>query len=128
VVNEKKIELDDYRVRPETLARLIGLVSSGAIGGKAAKEVFDEMSETGESPDPIVERKGLAQVSDPAAIREAAEKVLAANAAQVQQYRSGKSTVFGFLVGQLMKETRGRAKADLANQVLRELLDDPVAK
>ena len=70
-----------------------------------------------------MERKGLAQVSDPNAIREAARRVLEANAATVAQYRTGTTKVFGFLVGQLMKEMRGKANADLANSILRELLD-----
>jgi aspartyl-tRNA(Asn)/glutamyl-tRNA(Gln) amidotransferase subunit B len=122
VLNEKKLELADYRVTPAMLARLIRLIDSGAIGGKSAKEIFDDMSESGEQPDAIVERKGLAQVSDPAAIRDAAERVLARNAAQVADYRAGKEQLFGFLVGQLMKEMRGKAKADLANEILRELL------
>jgi aspartyl-tRNA(Asn)/glutamyl-tRNA(Gln) amidotransferase subunit B len=122
VLNEQKIGFDDYRVTPAMLGRLIRLVESGAIGGKSAKEVFDEMSSTGEQPEAIVERKGLAQVSDPAVIRDAARRVIERNAAQVDQYRGGKAQVFGFLVGQLMKETRGKAKAELANEILHELL------
>jgi aspartyl-tRNA(Asn)/glutamyl-tRNA(Gln) amidotransferase subunit B len=122
VVNEQKIDVADYRVTPVMLGRLIGLVESGAIGGKAAKEVFEEMSATGDDPDRIVERKGLAQISDEGFIREAAARVVAANAAQVAEYRGGKEKVFGFLVGQLMKETRGKAKAELANAILREML------
>ncbi|HEX6099397.1 MAG TPA: Asp-tRNA(Asn)/Glu-tRNA(Gln) amidotransferase subunit GatB [Thermoanaerobaculia bacterium] len=122
VLNDRKIEIADYRVTPTMLARLVRLLDAGTIGGKAAKEVFDDMSETGETADVIVERKGLGQVSDPEAIREAARRVLAANAAQVEQYKSGTTKVFGFLVGQLMKEMRGKAKADLANEILKELL------
>jgi aspartyl-tRNA(Asn)/glutamyl-tRNA(Gln) amidotransferase subunit B len=122
VLNEQKIDIDAYRVTPAMLGRLIALIDNGAIGGKAAKEVFDDMSLSGEAPDAVVERKGLAQVSDPNAIRDAAQRVLERNAAQVEQYRGGKTQVFGFLVGQLMKEMRGKAKADVANDVLRELL------
>ncbi|HEV8433725.1 MAG TPA: Asp-tRNA(Asn)/Glu-tRNA(Gln) amidotransferase subunit GatB [Thermoanaerobaculia bacterium] len=121
-LHDQKIALADYRVTPLMLGRLIQLIESGAIGGKAAKEVFDEMSVGGEQPDAIVERKGLSQISDPAAIRDAALRVVERNAAQVEQYRGGKVQVFGFLVGQLMKETRGKAKADLANDILREIL------
>ncbi len=124
VLNDQKLDIEQYRVTPSSLARLIRLIDSGAIGGKAAKEVFDEMSASGEEPEAIVERKGLSQVSDPAVIREAAQRVLAANAAQVEQYRAGSAKVFGFLVGQLMKEMRGKAKADLANEILRDLLND----
>jgi len=122
VLNEQKREIADYAVTPAMLGRLLQLIDSGAIGGKAAKEVFDDMSATGEAPDRIVERKGLAQVSDAAAIRAAAERVIERNTAQVEQYRSGKAQIFGFLVGQLMKEMRGKANAEMANSVLRELL------
>jgi aspartyl-tRNA(Asn)/glutamyl-tRNA(Gln) amidotransferase subunit B len=128
VLNERKIEVEEYRVTPQMLARLIRLIDSGAIGGKAAKEVFDEMSETGEEAERIVERQGLAQVSDPAVIREAALRVLQNNAASVEQFQAGSAKVFGFLVGQLMKEMRGKAKADLANEILRELLAGSAAK
>jgi aspartyl-tRNA(Asn)/glutamyl-tRNA(Gln) amidotransferase subunit B len=124
VLNETKTSIEEYRVTPAMLGRLIRMIESGAIGGKAAKEVFDEMSSSGEEPERIVERNGLAQVSDPAAIREAARRVLAANAAQVAQYRAGTTKVFGFLVGQLMKETRGKANAGMANAILKELLDE----
>ncbi|HEX9162215.1 MAG TPA: Asp-tRNA(Asn)/Glu-tRNA(Gln) amidotransferase GatCAB subunit B, partial [Thermoanaerobaculia bacterium] len=123
VLNEQRRDLRDYTVSPAMLASLIRLIDSGAIGGKAAKEIFDEMSVTGEAPERIVEKKGLAQVSDRGAIRDAAERVVARNGAQVEQYRGGKAQVFGFLVGQLMKEMRGKANAEVANAVLRELLD-----
>jgi aspartyl-tRNA(Asn)/glutamyl-tRNA(Gln) amidotransferase subunit B len=122
VLNEQKTNIENYRVTPEMLGRLIRLIDSGAVGGKAAKEVFDDMSATGEEPETIVERKGLSQITDPEVIREAARRVIESNAAQVEQYRSGKTQLFGFLVGQLMKETRGKAKAELANAILRELL------
>ncbi len=121
-VRNEVLRVGHERLTPAALARLIAMIDSGAIGGKAAKEVFEEMVESGEAPDAIVERKGLSQISDPSFIREAALRVLAANAAQVEQYRAGSTKVFGFLVGQLMKETRGKAKADLANEILRELL------
>ena len=123
IVNDRRLELRDYVVTPPMLARLIRMIDSGALGGKAAKEVFEDMSTTGEEAQAIVERKGLGQVSDVHAIREAARKVLDANAGQVAEYRAGKQKVFGFLVGQLMKEMRGRANAEMANRVLRELLE-----
>ncbi|MGZ4809623.1 MAG: Asp-tRNA(Asn)/Glu-tRNA(Gln) amidotransferase subunit GatB [Thermoanaerobaculia bacterium] len=126
ILNERKLELRDYPVKQAMLGSLIRLVDSGAIGGKSAKEVFDEMSASGEDPQQIVERRGLSQISDATVIRDAALRVLEKNATQVDQYRGGKTQVFGFLVGQLMKETRGKAKAELANEVLRELLDGSV--
>ena len=122
VLNERKIDIDEYRVTPDMLAALIKMIDSGAIGGKTAKEVFEEMSASGEDAERIVARKGLGQISDPAAIREAALRVVENHAAQVEQVRAGNEKVFGFLVGQLMKETRGKAKADLANSILRDLI------
>jgi aspartyl-tRNA(Asn)/glutamyl-tRNA(Gln) amidotransferase subunit B len=124
VLNETKIELRDYKVTPAMLAKLIAMIDSGAIGGKAAKDVFEEMSASGDAPERIVERKGLAQISDPETIREAARRIVERHPEQVAQYRGGTAKIFGFLVGQLMKETGGKAKADLANEILRELLNE----
>jgi aspartyl-tRNA(Asn)/glutamyl-tRNA(Gln) amidotransferase subunit B len=124
VLNEQKIELDDYRLTPAMLGRLIRLIDSGAIGGKSAKEVFEDMSASGDEAEAIVARKGLSQISDPGVLREAAQRVIVANPSQVQQYRAGKQQLFGFLVGQLMKETRGKANAEMANTILRELLEE----
>jgi aspartyl-tRNA(Asn)/glutamyl-tRNA(Gln) amidotransferase subunit B len=122
VLNETKIEVEAFVVTPSSLAELIRMLDRGDLGGKAAKEVFEEMSATGDAPADIAARRGLAQISDPAVIREAALRVLERNATQVAQFRSGTTKVFGFLVGELMKEMRGKAKADLANEILRELL------
>src|SRR5437763_2320450 len=94
VLNEQRLELRDYRVTPAMLGQLIRLIDGGAIGGKAAKEIFDDMSATGEAPDVLVARKGLGQISDPGTIREAALRVIERNAAQVEQYRGGKAQVF----------------------------------
>jgi aspartyl-tRNA(Asn)/glutamyl-tRNA(Gln) amidotransferase subunit B len=123
ILNEQKLELDAFRVTAPMLGRMIRMIDSAAIGGKIAKEVFDEMADSGEDAAAIVERKGLAQIADPTFIRDAAARIVASNAAQVAEYKAGKQKVFGFLVGQLMKETRGKVKADLANEILREMLD-----
>ncbi len=127
-VRNEVLRIGDFRITPAMLARLIQLLDSGAVGGKAAKEVFEDMAADGGTagggtPDDIVARKGLSQVSDPAAIREAAQRVVERNAAQVEQVRAGQQKVFGFLVGQLMKEMRGKANAEMANAVLRELIE-----
>src|SRR5260370_28954736 len=100
-------------------------MKSGASGGKGEKEIYEERLTTGAAPAAPPAPRGLAQISDPAVIRDAALRVMARNAGQVEQFRSGKSQVFGFLVGQLMKETRGKAKAELANEILRELIGSP---
>jgi aspartyl-tRNA(Asn)/glutamyl-tRNA(Gln) amidotransferase subunit B len=121
-VRNEVLRFRDAPVPAPMLATLINMIEKGAIGSKVAKEVFEEMTTTGEAPDVIVERRGLSQIADPALIRDAARRVIDGNPTQVAQYRGGKAQVFGFLVGQLMKETRGKAKAELANTILRELL------
>ena len=122
VLNEQKADIGHSRITPAMLGQLIRLIDSGAIGGKSAKSVFDEMAVSGDEPDAIVERQGLSQISDPSVIRDAARRVIERNAIHVEQYRAGKLQLFGFLVGQLMKETRGKANAEMANSILRELL------
>jgi aspartyl-tRNA(Asn)/glutamyl-tRNA(Gln) amidotransferase subunit B len=121
-VRNEVLRFRDAPVPAPMLARLINMIEKGTIGSKVAKEVFEEMTSTGEAPDLIVERRGLSQIADPTLIRDAARRVIDSNPTQVAQYRGGKAQVFGFLVGQLMKETRGKAKAELANEILREML------
>jgi aspartyl-tRNA(Asn)/glutamyl-tRNA(Gln) amidotransferase subunit B len=121
-LNERKIELNQYRVTPPMLAALLTMIDSKVIGGKAAKDVLEEMASSGEQAEAVMERMGLAQVSDATAIREAAERVVARHPTQVEQYRAGNGKLFGFLVGQVMKETGGKANAAVANQILRELV------
>ena len=121
-LNDANQSASDSPVSAASLAELISMIDRGELGGKAAKEVFESMFASGERPLAIAERKGLTQISDRSAIEEAARKILKANSAQVEQYKGGKTGIFGFLVGQLMKEMRGRANAEMANQVLRELL------
>ena len=116
-------EIDAVKVKPEQLGELITLVDSGAINNNTAKQVFEEMFETGASAKSIVEAKGLTQISDSGALREIVEGVLAANPAQVQQYLAGQEKLFGFLVGQAMKATKGKGNAQLINQLLREGLE-----
>ena len=122
-VRNEILRLDEHRITAAMLGKLIRMIDGGAISGKVAKEVFEQMATTGETPDSIVAHKGLLQISDPETIRTAAQKIIASNAAQVEEYRAGNQKVFGFLVGQLMKETRGKANAELANAVLKELLE-----
>jgi aspartyl-tRNA(Asn)/glutamyl-tRNA(Gln) amidotransferase subunit B len=123
VLNDQRLSITEYSVRPDRLGSLIRMVENGAINGKVAKEVFDEMSVTPESPAAIVERRGLGQISDPAAIREVALQIIQSSPMQVEQYRSGREALFGFFVGQLMKATNGKARPELAREILHELLD-----
>ena len=121
--NQLKVALAAFRVTAEMLGEMIAMVDAGEISGKAAKEVFEEMAETGVAPREIVSRRGLAQLSDRDAIREIVQRVIDASATQVEQYRSGKSGIFGYLVGRVMKESQGRANPEIANEILRGILD-----
>ncbi|MBS1001612.1 Asp-tRNA(Asn)/Glu-tRNA(Gln) amidotransferase subunit GatB [Acetobacter persici] len=110
-------------VSAEALGQMLDLIADGTINGKIAKEVFEDMVETGESPDAIVEKKGLRQVTDTGVIDAAIDAVMAKNADKVAEYRSGKDKLFGFFVGQVMKETKGKANPALVNGALKSKLD-----
>ena len=115
-------EIEDCPVTPKQLAAMFQLIDKGTISGKIAKQVFEEMYETGSSAEEIVQKKGLLQVSDGAEIENVIEKILAANPDAVEKYRSGNTKVFGFFVGEVMKETKGKANPKIANQILQEKL------
>lgn len=110
-------------VAPVRLGELLWLVESGETSGKIAKEVFAEMRASGRAPREIIEQRGLAQVSDTGALEATAARLLEAHPDNVLAYRNGKQNVLGWFVGQVMKETGGRANPKLVNQVLRALLD-----
>jgi aspartyl-tRNA(Asn)/glutamyl-tRNA(Gln) amidotransferase subunit B len=122
VLNERKLDIGRSPVPGERLAALLTLVADGTISGKIAKEVFQIMADEGRPPGEIVQERGLAQITDEAELRRAVDRVLAQSATQVEQYRGGKTAVFGFLVGRLMQATRGKANPELANRLLREAL------
>jgi aspartyl-tRNA(Asn)/glutamyl-tRNA(Gln) amidotransferase subunit B len=107
------------------VVEILKLVSQGKISGKQAKELYAKAKGTSASPTDLVSELGMAQVSDPAAIEAACAKVIADNAKQAEQYRSGKTGVFGFFVGQVMKATKGSANPQLVNETLKRLLGDP---
>jgi aspartyl-tRNA(Asn)/glutamyl-tRNA(Gln) amidotransferase subunit B len=114
--------IDACPVRPAQLAQMLQLMEQGTISGKIAKQVFEEMYETGDAPEDIVQRMGLEQVSVESAIDSIIDQVLAANSDSVEKYQKGKKKVFGFLVGQVMKETKGKANPKIVNQILQEKL------
>ncbi len=117
-------EIGQIRVRPEGLVELLGLLQEGAINAMGAKEVLDEMCASGESAVAIVERRGLRQISDQEALSAAVREVLEAHPGPVQQYLEGKEQVLGFLMGQVMRATRGQANP----QMVRQLLLDELAR
>ncbi|MCX7981594.1 MAG: Asp-tRNA(Asn)/Glu-tRNA(Gln) amidotransferase subunit GatB [Syntrophales bacterium] len=122
LVNEDKRTIKECPVTPEHLAEIINLISEGTISGKIGKEILEEAYSTGEAPRAIVEKKGLVQITDERFIAEVIERVIAHHPEQVAQYRAGKEKVFGFFVGQVMKETQGKANPKLVNDLLREKL------
>jgi aspartyl-tRNA(Asn)/glutamyl-tRNA(Gln) amidotransferase subunit B len=115
-------EIEHSPVSPEQLAELVTLIARGEISGKIAKEIFPKMFASGESAAAILEREGLKQISDSGALEKIIAEVIAANPKQVAQYRGGKQTVIGFLVGQVMRATRGQANPQLVNELLRRRL------
>jgi len=120
LANETGTHLGDGKVTPEALAELVGLTSSNAINSKAAKQVLEALWNDGGSAKTIVEREGLAQVSDRGAIEAIVDEVLAANPQVVADYKAGKTNVMGFLTGQVMKASRGKANPTLAQELLKE--------
>ncbi len=109
-------------IPPKNLARLLALIDDGTISGKIAKDVFEKMYRSGEDAPTIVKREGLVQVADAGALAAVVEQVLAANAAAVEDWKKGKKQSLGFLVGQVMKATQGKANPAIVNQLLLEKL------
>ncbi|MDZ4799547.1 MAG: Asp-tRNA(Asn)/Glu-tRNA(Gln) amidotransferase subunit GatB [Bryobacteraceae bacterium] len=116
------LEFDASPVSPENLGELIALIASGEISGKLAKDIFPKMFSNGETARVIIDREGLRQISDTGALGTIVDQVIAASPKQVEQYRSGKTTVIGYLVGQVMKASRGQANPQTVNDLLKEKL------
>jgi len=116
------VDLVDSPVTPEKLAGMIALIEAGTISGKIAKDILPEIFASGKTADEIVKEKGLVQISDTGAVVAIVQQVLADNPGQVEQFKAGKQQVMGFLVGQVMKASQGKANPKLANDVLREEL------
>ncbi len=123
LMNENKVDIRNVGIPANSLASLINFLHEGSISGKIAKTVFEEMVQSGEDPATIIEARGLKQVSDEGALRRLLETLLANNPKQVKQYRTGKTQIKGFFVGQVMKETRGQANPQIVNQLLEKLLN-----
>jgi aspartyl-tRNA(Asn)/glutamyl-tRNA(Gln) amidotransferase subunit B len=122
-MNELGIGIEAAAIQPEALAGLIRLVDSGTITGPIAKDVFEKMYASGKPADAIVAAEGLASINDDAALEAAVRDAIAANAAAVAQYRAGKQQTFGFLVGQVMKATRGKANPAIVNALMKKMLE-----
>jgi aspartyl-tRNA(Asn)/glutamyl-tRNA(Gln) amidotransferase subunit B len=119
---DEKLYITDWPISADNLAAMIALIDQGKINGKIAKTVFDAMSDSGRSPQEIVTQEGLQQVSDPESIERTVDQVLGAHPKQVADYQAGNEKIFGFLVGQIMKATQGKANPQKVNEILKRKL------
>jgi aspartyl-tRNA(Asn)/glutamyl-tRNA(Gln) amidotransferase subunit B len=115
-------EITESPIPAERLGELVSLIAKGEISGKLAKEIFAKMLDTGDSARAIMDREGLRQISDAGALEKIVDDVIAANPKQVEQYKAGKTTVLGYLVGQVMKVSKGQANPAAVNELLKAKL------
>ena len=116
-------EITESPVSPEHSGELVAFIAKGEISGKMAKDIFAKMFETGESAAAIIDREGLRQISDTGALEKIVDEVIAASPKQVEQYKSGKTGVIGYLVGQVMKASKGQANPAAVNELLKAKLE-----
>ena len=128
VIKERKLDerlrMTSWPVRAEHMGEMVRMIDQGKISGKIAKTLFEEMLDKQVSPEKLVKEKGLEQVSDLGSIEKDVDQVLAAHSQQVADYRAGKDKVFGFLVGQVMKSTKGKANPKIVNEILRKKIEN----
>ena len=122
LLNQKQIQIENCKISPKHLVEMLKMIEAGKISGKIAKSIFEEMFKTGKMPEEIVEQKGLKQISDIDELSDIIDQVLKENPEIVAQYLSGKMQVFTFLVGQVMKKTKGKANPKLVNELLKKKL------
>ena len=123
ILNEKEQEPNDIPFKAEDLGKLVELIDKGTISSKIAKQVLEEMFENPKDPEDIIKEKGWIQISDEGAIKEVVTKILEANPASIADFKAGKNRALGFLVGQAMKETRGKANPQMLNKMFLEELN-----
>jgi aspartyl-tRNA(Asn)/glutamyl-tRNA(Gln) amidotransferase subunit B len=122
LLNRDGVEINNSRVAPAALTKLLARVADNTISGKMAKDVLEAMWEEGKDADAIIEARGWRQITDESAIEAAIDAVMAANPSQLAQYRSGKDKLFGFFIGQTMKATQGKANPARLNELLKKKL------
>ena len=123
-LNKEDKSLGESPVAAIQLGELVKRIADNTISGKIAKQVFDVMWQSGESPDEIIEAQGLKQITDEGAIEAMVDEVIAANPEQVEQFRAGKAKVMGFFVGQVMKASKGKANPQQINALLNAKLKE----
>lgn len=117
-INDKKTDILDFPVKPEMLGKMINLINEGVISGKIAKEIFLIMIDENKDPELIIKERNLVQISDENEIKGIIETILTNNKSQVESYLSGNEKIFGFFIGQIMKETKGKANPKIVNELL----------
>jgi aspartyl-tRNA(Asn)/glutamyl-tRNA(Gln) amidotransferase subunit B len=122
-LNREHLEIGASKIAPAELAALLDKIHDGTISGKIAKEIFEALWRGEGAVEEIIDKRGLRQISDSASIEALVADVLAANPEQVEQFRAGKTQVLGFLVGQVMKASQGKANPQQVNAVLRAALE-----
>ena len=118
----ENLELPQAKLTPENLVEMLGLIDNKTISGKIGKELIIQMLKTGASAQQLVETSGRRQITDASALQKIVQEVLDANPQQLAQYRSGKTALKGYFVGETMKKTKGQAAPQLVNQILDKLL------
>lgn len=121
-LKEEHLEISDTNLTPENLCELISLIEKNTISNNIGKQIIIDMMKDGSKASEIVEKRGLSQISDEGAIKEICQKVADANPEQVEKYKGGKVQLLGFFVGQVMKETKGRANPKSVNELMKEIL------
>ena len=122
LLNEKNLEISKSPINSKNLSKLINLIKNGTISGKIAKTVFELMIESDKNPELIVNEKGLKQESDPKELEKLIDNIIKENQDKVKEYKSGKDKLFGFFVGQAMKDSNGKANPQLVNDILKKKL------
>ena len=123
ILNEKSISIDQTKLSPASLAKMVKMVDDGTISVKIAKSILGNMVADGDAPDVLVKKKGLSQISDESELENIVSQILKENKKTVGDYRSGKKNALIFLVGQVMKVSRGKANPKMVNEILRDKLD-----
>ena len=119
-LNSENIAIEEFPITPANLGEMVNLINKGVLSSKLAKKVFAEMLKTGKTPQALVKELGLEQISDEGAIVKIVEETLAENPQSIIDYKAGKDRALGFLVGQIMKKSRGKANPEMVNNLLKE--------
>jgi aspartyl-tRNA(Asn)/glutamyl-tRNA(Gln) amidotransferase subunit B len=123
-LKENHVEINETKLTPENLAELIALIEKGTISNNIGKQILvEDMITKGEKAADIVEKKGLSQINDEGAIKDMVKNIVESHPKEVEAYKNGRTNLLGFFVGQVMKETKGRANPQTVNKFVREFLE-----